>query len=279
MATRIWTGAASGVLTAAGNWSGSTAPVAGDNVIFRPGTTNYPTSALTGLNNVALTGALAAVIFEKGWTWPIGDSTTALQFSCTRLDVDSSGLLYIDIEASNIGPQVFGTATALLGSAGLYLIGSNISTLVCQGGTTMVGHVASTVAEARCQGAAAKLYLGNLLTLTTSYVMDGGTIIQRCASTTAKARDANLTTEEAGAITTATLYGKSNGIFNSSGTITTLNIEDLDCFADFLGSAEARTVTNLNWKRGRLRYDPAVLTVTTPAYGLTGRLFDGKLAA
>lgn len=278
MATRIWTGATNSVLTTAGNWSGGTAPVAGDNVIFRPGTTNYPTSALTGLNNTALTGALAAVIFETGWTYGIGDSTTALQFSCTRLDVDSSGLLYIDIEASNIGPQVFGTAAANIGSAGLYLIGSNIATLTVQGGTVMVGHAASTVAEARCQGTTAKLYLGNLLTLTTAYAMDGGTIVQRCASTTSKARDGNLTTEEAGAITTSTLYGKSNGVFTSSGTITTLNIEDADCYADFLGSAEARTITNLNWKRGRLRYDPAVMTITTPAYGLTGRMFDGKLS-
>lgn len=277
MATKIWTGSTDGDLTDTTNWSGGT-PASGDNVIFRPGTTNYPDENLTGLNNAALTGALAAVIFEKGWTWPVGSSTTALQFSCTRLDVDSSGVLYIDIEASNIGPQVFGTAPATLGSAGLYLIGSNIATLNCQGGTTMVGHVAATVAEARCQGAAARLYLGNLLTLTTAYSMDGGTIIQRCASTTSKARDGNLTTEEAGAITTATLYGRSNGVFNSSGTITTCNVEDADCFADWLQSSEARTVTTLNWKRGRARYDPAVLTVGTLALGLTGRQVDGKLA-
>lgn len=277
MATRIWTGATNGVLTTAGNWSGGT-PVAGDTVIFRPGTANYPTSALSGLNNAALTGALAAVIFEKGWGWPIGSAASPLQFSCSRLDVDSAGLLYLDIEASNIGPQVFGTAVANEGSAGLYLVGSNIATLACQGGITSVGGSASTVAEARCAGASTKLYLGNLLTLTTAYAMDGGTIIQRCASTTSKARDGNLTTDEAGAIGTVNLFGKSTGIFNSSGLLGVLNIEDVDCFADFMKSAEARNVTTLNWKRGRLRYDPAILTIGTLAAGPTGRMFDGKLS-
>lgn len=280
MATRIWTGATSTSLTAAGNWSGGSAPVSGDTIIFRPGPTTYPQTNLTGLNNAALSGALAAVIFEQGWRWPIGDSATALQLSCSRLDVWSSGKLYIDIEASNIGPQVLYTAPANIGEAGLYLIGSNIANLACQGGTTMVGHVASTVAEGRCQGNSTKLYLGNLLTLTTAYALTGGSIVQRCASTTSKAQDGYITTEESGAVTTATLYGRSTGVFNSSGTIGTLNIEDPDSFADFLQSTEARTVTNTNWKRGRLRYDPAVMAFTNAiAMGLTGRMFDGKLAA
>ena len=48
----------------------------------------------------------------------------------------------------------------------------------------------------------------------------------------------------------------------TSGTVTTLNI--LGGSANFMGSAIPRTVTNLKLDAGgSLRYDPAILTITT----------------
>lgn len=277
MANKLWTGATSGALNVAGNYSPSGVPAAGDNLTFAPGYTNAPSSNLTALNNATLSGALGTVIFAEGWSSTFSSTLASpLQFTCTRLDYWSSGTVYLDLQASTCSPQVFNTAAVTQGNMGLYLIGSALAMLIVQGGTVGLAAKAgqtSTVAEARCTGSNAKLYLGSGVSATTVYSSDGGTIYQRCASTTTKSRDGVIYTEESGAITTMTLYGRAIAYPNSSGTIGTLNLEDENCRADFTKSAEARTVTDANVKGGELIYDAAVVTFTNaPTLGLTGRV-------
>lgn len=281
MAIKIWTGASSGALGTTGNWNGGS-PAAGDTVIFQPGYTNAPSSGLTALNTATLSGALGPVIFAEGWNSGFGSSLASpLQFTATRVDFWSSAAIYLDLEASTCSPQVFNTALAVQGDAGLYLIGSALTALLVQGGTVglaMRGGQTATVATARCIGNGSKLYLGSGVSLTDSYVADGGTVVQRCASTTAKAIKGTLITEETGAITTLTAYEGAIVYPNSTGTITTLNIEHPTSSVDFRQNPEARTVTTMNWKHGALKFDKNVLTITTfSAPGVSGELFEGKI--
>jgi hypothetical protein len=206
---------------------------------------------------------LGIVIFEDGFTGLVGDSTTSMQFTCTRLDFAGSGQAYIDIEASAISPTIKKTYAAPAGYHGLYLIGSAIATLNVMGnsnvGVAIKETQTSTVTTARCIGSAT-LRLSNGVSLTTAY-QTGGTMYVDCAATTVTTYGGKCFTREVGEITTinnrgAELYP------NSIGTVTTLNADA--GVTDFTTSSAARTVTTFKQNPGAtVAYDPAVLTITT----------------
>jgi hypothetical protein len=212
----------------------------------------------------------------------IGSATAYLRIDPDRFEYTGSSTAYINLMSAAITAQVWKTATANAGNVGLYLLGSALSGVSVEGGTVGLafrGGETSSVTEARCRGASSRLFLGNgVSTVTTVYALDGGAIYQRCASTTTKGRDGILYTEENGTIGTFTVYGATKAFPASSGTITTFNSEDANCSVDFTGSSESRTVTTFNFKKGNLKYDPAVVTVTTLAVGLTGRVNDLRAA-
>jgi hypothetical protein len=216
---------------------------------------------------------LGTVKIEKGYANTIGvisaTTLTYLQFECARLEVDGTGSYALNIETSNISPIVRGTGTPNTGYYGLYLKGSNIATLNCLGGTTVVaGGVGgtSTLATLRMSGDATRVDLASGCTFTTAYVR-GGTLNIDCAATTVTQEGGVITTTGTGAITT--VNSRAGTIYpQSSGTITTLNMDG--GFADFSRSNIARTVTTINVELpSRVKVDTSIVTITN-AYAVTG---------
>jgi hypothetical protein len=263
MADKIWSGRDAGNegdLATAANWTPSGVPAAGDNVLFPKGAFNV-TANFDELSTASLTGALGVVIFDD-YDGAAGDADNYVQFTCSRLEYAATGVSYINIEASAIGPRIRGTGSGGQGDYGLYLLGSAIGTLDLMGGSVAVAPLntqTSAITTARVIGSTAELRLGSGVTLTTYYQNDGTGAIH-CAATTVTAYGGTITTREVGAITTINNRGAT--IFpNSTGTITTLNADG--GLTDFMTSAAARTVTTLKQNpRGSVKYDPAVLTVT-----------------
>ncbi len=266
MANKTWSLTATGDLNVSGNWVPSGVPAATDNVRFPAGSPAV-TASLTALNTSTLSGALGAVVFEEGCCVAgIGTYGTNMQFTCTRFEFNAAGTAYIDLEASAIEPQVFGTAGAGNGTSGLYLIGSAMTTLNIESGSVGIASRSgetSTVATIRSYGGGADIVVGIGTTLTTFYQIAGNSII-RCAATTVTCYGGTIRTAEVGAITTINMRGGT--IYpESTGTITTLNADGGT--ADFFSSGAARTVTTLSQNpapggNSTVHYDPAVVTVT-----------------
>lgn len=268
MADKRWIGT-DGVASTSGNWSPSGVPTTGDHVTFPAGGGSV-TSGLSTMTGVVL----GTVKIEKGFANTIGvisaTTLTYLQFECARLEVDGTGSYALNIETANISPIVRGTGTPNTGYFGLYLKGSNIATLNCLGGTTVVaGGVGgtSTLATLRMSGDATRVDLASGCTFTTAYVR-GGTLNMDCAAATVTQDGASTVyTTGVGAITT---YNARAGtaVLQSSGTITTLNLDG--GFADFSRSNIARTVTTVNVELpSRIKVDTSIVTITN-AYAVTG---------
>lgn len=264
MANKTWTGASSGSLNTAGNWSPSGVPAAGDNVTFPAGAPSV-TANLTSLNNAALTGALGTVIIEPGYTGTIGAAGVGnyFQFSCSQFHFSGSGLAYIDLEASAITAHVYGTARpTATGLRGLYLLGSALNTLDAQAGWVGLAaqFVAETSAVTTVRNVGADLILKSGVTSPTTIEHTGGTTEIHCGATTVNVYNGVFRSREAGTITTLNVGG--GQVFpESSGTITTANLNGGT--TDFRTSGTARTVTNLKLNPGAiLAHDPSVLTIT-----------------
>jgi hypothetical protein len=262
MANKIWSGYDSGNegdLGTAANWIPTGVPEAGDNVLFPRGSNNI-TDGFSDLNTSTLSGGLGVVVFDE-YDGDAGNSTNYVQFTCSRLEYNASGISYIDIEASAIGPRIRNTGAGAAGTYGLYLLGSAITTLDVQGGSVGVATrntETSTIGTVRIVGGNAFVRLGSGVTLTTHY-QTGGASEVHCALTTMTGYGGTITTREVGAITTVNNRGATI-IPNSTGTIGTLNADD--GITNFLTSGAARTVTTLKQNGGTVQYDPAVLTVT-----------------
>jgi hypothetical protein len=268
MATKIWKTAAAGntgSLATSGNYIGGS-PAAGDNLYFPAGSANV-TAGYTALNTSTLSGGLANVIFQEGYAGTVGDSSNNMQFTCSRLDFNGSGVAYLDLEASTCSPTIYGTASAVTGTRGLYLIGSALTTLDVISGFVGIASRAgetSTVATIRSIGTAADVWIGSGTSLTSLLVEQSSSVKCRCAATTIKVYAGTATTEEVGAITTLSVYGGT--VYpNATGTITTVNA--FGGLIDALKNAASRTWTTLNQDpqpgvTSVVQYDPAIVTVT-----------------
>lgn len=80
--TITWTGAVSGDMSTAGNYSGGAVPVAGDTLQFITNGTNAPDTNLGALSGVAL----ARVIRASTFTQPLGTAGTSIGLRATRAD-------------------------------------------------------------------------------------------------------------------------------------------------------------------------------------------------
>lgn len=265
MADKTWYGLDAGnegELNTAANWIPSGVPASGDNVRFPAGSGSI-TDDLDALKTATLSGALGVVVFEPGFLGTVGDESGNMQFTCTRLEFYGRGQAFIDIEASAIVPRIFATASAGEGSRGLYIKGSAMTGIEVAGGN--VGLAArhgetATCATIRIIGSDANVDIGPGVTATTVY-QTGGVCLQRAASTTTTVYGGEWRSREVGTITTVNARG-GNLYPESSGTITTLNADG--GITDFTRSGVSRTVTTLKRNPGCVvRYDPAVLTVTT----------------
>lgn len=232
-------------------------PVSNDDVRFPAGAGD-----VAGTDQSAV--ALASFIVEEGFSEAIASSTTWLRITTSRFEFNGSGssAAYIDLAASAVSPQVFGTPSGGTGVSGLNLIGSAISTVNCVDGSVGIAQrhqESATVSTVRVIGSQAIVTIGAGVSLTSLYVVQGSAYL-RCAATTVTTWGGEVRTQETGAITTLNAYG---GVVypNSTGTITTLTVDG--AIVEFTTSAVARTVTNLKHNSGTLHYDPAYVTVTT----------------
>lgn len=232
-------------------------PVATDHVRIPAGA-----GAITGTDQSAV--AIGDFIVEEGYTGAIGSATVPLYLDPDKFEFAGTGTSYISITTAAIAADVVNAGTGQNGTAGLYLMGSAISTLTVSKGTVGVALVfgqAATVTTARVNGQAAQLILGKNAGLTTLYVIDGKAT-QRCSSTTTSIYKGTLTTEEAGTITTLNANGGTS-ILNSTGTITTLVLNSPNASVDMLQSAEARVVTDLTMNSfASFAVDTTVVTFT-----------------
>ena len=256
MANLIWLGTTSTAFNTAANWSGGSVPSASDSIRFVAAYSN-PIAAY----NFSGT-ALADVVVEKGYSGAMGTKTGDLQLTCTFFEFAGEGVSYIDLSASSIAPRVISTATSPgTGLYGLYLIGSALTTLSIESGSVGVAAVhgtTSTVATIRQRAGDCRIGQGTTLTTYSGY---GGSATVLCNMTNANLYGATLTTGEQGTITTLTIE-RGVCVANSTGTITTANINGGE--VDLSRSGSARTITTVNMNPGGgISYDPDAVTLST----------------
>lgn len=276
MANPYWinTDTAAGAYSTAGNWSGAAVPVATDNVRF---TAQYTGIVTTGLNQSAV--ALTSFLVEDGYSGTIGSlSLGYLQIATSRFEFSGTGESWINLGATAVSPQIFKTASNSAGKRGLYLKGTNITTLNIVGGSVGVAMVhgdVSTITTVRVLGSGSDLILGAGVTLTTIDVYAGKVLIN-CAATTVRVYGGEVRTRETGAITNLTVYGGT--VYpESTGTIT--NWVQYGGDVDFTRSGAARTITNWKHNGGSWRLDPNVVTRTTQQNSDWPMGVSGNLAA
>lgn len=243
----------------AANWAENAVPVGGDNVNISG------FNALTYGVNTGLTFAAFNTLGSSSGAQ--GGLGKPFSFGCTSFSFSGTGQSYFNIGSSNIPVTVYQTASATAPSSGLYLLGTNITTLTVYGGSVdiagTVGQtstVATTVVSS-FNNNTARVNFGSGASITTVGV-DSGTATIGCALTTLNANGGNVNTIGTGAITTLTNNG-CTVVNNSSGTITNLNINGGS--NDFTQNTVPRTVTNCTFNVGKsaqLLLDTAVVTLT-----------------
>jgi hypothetical protein len=232
------------------NFSENAVPVATNDVLI---TGTY--SILYGLRQSGV--ALADFVVDAGYRGNIGAPGSPLSIDPDTFAVNGGGTMYFNLNAANIPARVSGGTKT-------HLNGSNLTTLIVDGGSVSVGvdpGDAPTIATLSLQtGGTATV--GPFTTLTT-FKQAGGTGHLYAAATTVEAQSGTLTTYGSGAITTLTNSGATVNS-SSSGTIATLNAKGGT--TDLSRSRVARTVSTLNhYKGGTVTLDTAVVTVTTYA--------------
>lgn len=245
----------------AANWVEGVAPIATNHVI------------LTGSNKIIYGLRQAGVAINgfstSGYSGIIGGPGKPLVIDPDIFTFSGTGVAYIDIGSAAIAATVNATATATAGNAGLYLLGSAITTLTVSSGTVSVAAAdgeTATITTVQCAGGT--VYLGGGLTVTTVHLVSG-TVYLYCAATvtTVNADSGVLYTYGTRAITTVnhgSALGGPTGYYSSTGTIGTLNVRAGT--ADFTKSDIARTVTTANvYNGGALKRNPTYITIGTLA--------------
>lgn len=258
MATKTWLGTTSTAWATTTNWAEGSAPGAGDDV-------RIVADAVRGIAGSDQSGtAIGDFIVEEGFTYGLGDATTALKLDPDRFEFFGSGSTasYLDLHSAAITACIKGTATATTGKRGLYIVGSGLTTVSIAAGSVGIASrhgKTATVATVMVVGSKADVWIGEGVTLTTLEVTAGKARL-RCPATTVNVDGGELLTEEVGAITTMNVM-KGSVTANSTGTITTANVYGGSL--DFLQSGLARTVSTLKINPGgACYYDPGVMTLT-----------------
>jgi hypothetical protein len=202
-----------------------------------------------------------AFFVEEGYSGEFGSSTADLKITLTNttgvFSFFGSGQAYIDIGASQVAPEVRGTARGSSGIRGLEIKGTGISTFTVENGS--VGIAArhgrkSTVTTLRVLNGTTTIGAGTTLT---TLQQNGGNVIQNCSATTVTVYAGVHRTEEAAAITTLNVEGGTS-VLQSTGTVTTANLNG--------GTLDVRqgTVSTLNHARASATYQKSqAATVTT----------------
>lgn len=255
MADKLWLGTTDSTYHTAENWSTSGAPTASDHVRFSPLYNN----AVAGGNNSG--EAIGDFIVENGFAQTIGDKTTNLKIDPDYFSFEGSGQAFIDLHSAAITAEIRNTASAGTGEHGLNLICSALTELSVNSGNVGVAAVhntAATVVTANVNGGS--LTCGDGTTLTTLNIYSGTATI-RCNVATINLYGGSLYLEEQAALTTLNMKGRGVVYYNSTGTITTANIDQgsLNCTQVGL----SRTISTLKINEGSIVYDPNRVTVSS----------------
>jgi hypothetical protein len=255
----------------AANWYTRVVPVSTDSVWIDGRST---TAIYYGLRQTAVT--LAALRITRACAYDVGTLEEPLNVGATLMEIgrapdDGSNPTMastVNVASSNIQTAIHVFGSRNLGSSGKAPInvgGTHASNVLnVYGGIVSAGGYvdgeAATFATINVEGGS--LTVGSGVTATTITADNDATVLVECAATTiTQYGTGRLTTRGSGAITTATVSGTAN--LNSTGTITTLNVQEQG-LADFTGNCAARTVTNANvyGMRARLTDDNKSVTFT-----------------
>lgn len=220
-------------------------------------------NSATGLDQSGT--AIGDFIVDEGYAGTIGSASLGyLYIDPDRFEFNGNGVCYLDLFTAAIPVQIYGTAPAQGGSRGLYLRGSGITVASIMGGQVGIASnpgETATVTTVRTLGESTSAWIGNGVSLTNLHQYDGESHL-RCGATTVIQYGGSLTSEENGAITTATMKA-GTFVACSTGTIATFNL--YGGTLDLQKSGAARTISTLNKYRGAwsiLRNKEAV-TITT----------------
>ena len=278
-----WDATTPGDWSVAGNFNPSGGPPgAGDNVSIAAGA-NAISSGLTS----GATTRLGRVHFEEGFFELAGveDDTgnTYLKLNCAFLLLASEGKTFIELNSAGSGEttdiEVRNTAPATNGTFGAYITSETPNT--DQGNVREYSQTGGSVGIATnlhddliitdsCNSFGGNLEIGHGCTLSTcdlrvkssSVVMRG--IWANCP-TTLEAGAVLRTEGNSANANTVTLRGDSQFIPNSSSGSADIGVVAMydDSFVDFYQSGLPRTITTFHQIGGRVRMDPAVVTITT----------------
>ena len=232
-------------------------PKAGDHVSIPASSTEDIDDGLDSLSALAL----GDFIVHEGYSKTIGDENNFLRIDPDYFEFAGSGVAYIHLTTAAISPLTTTTATPQTGNRGLYLIGSALTTLICEGGYVGLawrnGETA-TVTTVRISGGAS-VWIGEGATITTVYQTGGDSVI-RSAATTVTVYGGTAQTEGDQAVANVNVY---DGTVtpNSSGTITTAVVDGGEL--DLTDTTISRTITNLKLNPdSTLKWDKNTVTVT-----------------
>lgn len=261
------------------NWSTGAVPTGAQDVYIE----NFTGDILYGLNQSAI-DVLTSLNIGQSFTGAIGVNGatgclgTYLQIKTTALNIGQhngsgtpagSGRIMIDLGATLSTVMINNSGSPLdsykptirlkaaVNTTTINVKKGNVGLAYESGETSTVGTI--NISYVSQISSDVDFNIGAGVTLTT-LTQIGGDVILSCAATTVTASAGTLRTDGAGAITTLNVKGGTTQS-DSTGTITALNI--YGGLVDFSKSAAARTVTTLKMDSpGKLKYDPAILTLT-----------------
>ena len=222
MATRYWTGlGTTGDWSSTGNWSASTVPISGDTVIL----STDGEDLTTGLSQSGVT--LAELRIGPQWTGKIGTSSTSLSISATKFDFASGAddtyirgtFTTLNVQGGKnrsnmlqLSDSVI-TTMRVIGGLGTITLGTDgeLTTLECIGANNIT--IVMTA-----EGSSGNAGLANV-TIDSGNISIGSNISAVC-----EVFGGQLTMTDAATIATLDIYDGAVCKYNSSGTITNLNM-------------------------------------------------------
>jgi hypothetical protein len=255
MANRQWTGAASGVWNATGNWEPATIPIAGDDVFIQNNSVS-----IDAYDNSAVT--LGSLTIDASYTGTIGSATATLQTGATLVYIgqhfgqgNPAGSTRLNLDFGSVQTTIAVYSTANTSSDAnlepLRIIGTHASNAL----TIFSGIVGiatndetdvATILEATLNGDGAQCQFAEGVTLGTLNVAAGNATVGDDITTAINQSGGTVQTHRAAAVPLWNIDG-GTGIANSTGLLTTAAVRGE---LDFSQNGLTKVVTNLSVHNG-----------------------------
>lgn len=274
MADKIWFGFTTGSekdYGVADNWSPSGVPVSGDTVTI-PSASNDITASLS--QSAVL---LTSFRIEAGYSGTIGVTAGNTSAAPSYLSIDTDacvingeGTYYLAFDHASGTPdvEVISTGQANEGGAGCYLKGTgSIDELSILAGYVSIGvrpdeSLGFNDGPITVLGGSLTIGAACNLSARTVHVHSGEVFLEDVNSLDAiNVNGGECTLDGSGTCTTVAVRGTARFVHNTTGTVTTLTIDDGGT-VDAMQTGLARTVTNLDLSNGEILYDSNSYTVT-----------------